>query len=500
MENKEVYDKSRFQTVDFDEKYSKYLAHLDSLLWVLHEGVCISNADGIIVKMNPMYARLSQLPPEALIGKKVKDLNNGNDIFTKAFDDFEQCEDKYGIYHGPVSPLVLKRKKPANAIQTTNEGNSNLLHGYPVYDESGEVVLVVTFIRNINQLSQYKEEEMAYHSWLSHSFMNHSVVNVSSYADFDYIFQSESMKALIKTVKKISSTDAPVLILGETGSGKDVIARLVHSLSNRAENVFFKADCTSIPENLVESELFGYAKGAFSGAEKNGKLGYFEAASQGTIFLDEVGEFPLLMQSRFLRVLQDKEILKVGALIPTKVDTRVIAATNVDLEQAVEEGTFRRDLFYRLNVCVLRVPPLKERKEDILPLTKAFLNRYNQKYKKHIELSKEAEEMLLMYSWPGNIRELKNLIQGLVISCENIKIAPHDFPSYMQLKKNNEPSLEISLLGKNYQEGSLKEIIANVERELLQKALDEHGSLSKVAKIYKLDRTTVARKLNKTVE
>lgn len=491
-----AYDKSRYQTVDFEQKYGKYLQQLDTLLSGLHDGVCISNDQGVIIKMNPMYEKLSGLSPESLIGKKVKNLNNGLGIFTKAELDIEESEKKHGLYHGPVSPLVLKRKQASTSIQTTINGNSNLLHGYPLFDEEGEVVLVVTFIRDISQLTIYQEEQMAYHKWLSHSLIKHVPLSINSEHGGDYVFCSQLMKQLLEQIKTIAKTDVPVLILGETGVGKDVIARMIHSFSDKNTNIFFKADCASIPENLVESEFFGYAKGAFSGAEKQGKLGYFAAASQGTIFLDEIGELPLLMQAKLLRVLQDKEILQIGALTPQSVDTRVIAATNVDLEEAIKNGTFRRDLFYRLNVCPLYVPPLRERAEDILFLAEFFLGKFNTKYKKNVELSKESEKILLSHAWPGNVRELQNLIHGIVINCNNKFIYPHDFPYSIQ-KSCIENTVQESITSDTIAQGTLKEMTAQFEQAILQKAFDDCGSLSKVAKLYNIDRTTVARKLKK---
>lgn len=494
---KENFETDRYEIIDFETTYGRYLEQIKHIFSVLHEGICISNAEGIILKVNPMYEKLSGLAPELLLGKNVKILNRGDCVYQKADEDIELSETINGIYKGPVSPLVLSRKKPASSIQTTLGGKANLLHGYPLFNESGEVELVITFIRDISQFALYKEQQMAYHKNLSHNF-DFALSDVSIKREFrhEYVFNSPPMHKILKQVKNIANTDVSVLILGETGVGKGEIAHLVHAKSPRANNILFKADCASIPEALIESEFFGYVRGSFSGAEKHGKQGYFEAASSGSIFLDEIGELPLLMQSKLLRVLQDKEILQIGAVEPKKVDVRIIAATNVDLINAVEEGAFRRDLFYRLNVCVLHIPPLRERKEDIVPLAQFFLERYRIKYKKNVHLSRDVEKLLLTHSWPGNIRELNNLIEGLVINCDGKQISVNDIPILLRNNAEEEIFTDFSIREES-KKCSLKDIIGDIEQQILQKSLDEHGSFSKVAEIYGLDRTTVARKLKR---
>ncbi|MPM64531.1 Regulatory protein AtoC [bioreactor metagenome] len=293
------------------------------------------------------------------------------------------------------------------------------------------------------------------------------------------------MVALLKSLEKLAKTDATVLLLGETGVGKDIFARKIHENSLRVNKPFFKVDCAAIPENLVESELFGYEAGAFSGANSKGKPGCFEMADKGTLFLDEVGELPLIMQAKLLRVLQDQEIMRVGSTKPKKVDLRVIAATNRNLEGAVKEGTFRSDLFYRLRVAVITIPPLRQRNDDILPLADYFLHKFNGKYRKKMSLSDEAKLAFQNYTWPGNIRELENLIQSLVVTRDKDIIDISDLP-------NNMIGVKVSAENK-----TLSEIISDVERDLLQKALATHGSVANIAKLYKVDRTTIFRKLKK---
>ena len=406
-----------------------------------------------------------------------------------------RVENGKDIFCGAVSPLILKSKRPANSVQQTSGGAKNLLHGYPLLDEKGEVELIVTFIRDISHLTLFKEQ-MAYHKDILGRFQSDGrSIEPRQTNDSPFVAESLTMNTVLAQVKKIAQTDATVLILGDTGVGKGEIARQIHAESKRADNIFFKADCTSIPESLVESELFGYAPGAFTGARRTGKPGYFEMAANGTIFLDEIGELPTPMQSKLLRVLQDQEIMQVGSLNPQKVNTRIIAATNMNLEAAVADGRFRQDLYYRLHVSVLHIPPLHQRVEDILPLASFFLQRYNNKYRKRLTFTDETLEILLKYKWPGNIRELQNTIQGLVITSDKHRIEPSDLPQFMTKQVTGQNLPDFDMLNAKNSGKSLKEIVSGIELQILQKALKEYGSMSKVAKFFRVNRTTVSRKL-----
>ena len=275
--------------------------------------------------------------------------------------------------------------------------------------------------------------------------------------------------------------------------GKDVLARFTHALSPRHDKLLLKVDCGGISEALTESELFGYMPGAFTGASSKGKAGYFEIADGSTIFLDEVGELPLSMQTRLLRVLQDGEIVRVGASRPRKVDVRVIAATNRDLAESVEAGTFRRDLFYRLNVATVRIPPLRERREDIRVLAEFFLDRYTAKYHKALAFMDVTLDMMASHAWPGNVRELENLVHSLVITLNGPLISPRDLPAHIISGMNAEIEPHIGTIPTAGR--PLREIMAEVERDFLQKALAVHGSVQRVAELYHVDRSTIFRKL-----
>jgi len=296
----------------------------------------------------------------------------------------------------------------------------------------------------------------------------------------DFVFKSPVMEKLISTVNIFAKSDAPILITGESGTGKEVIARYIHKVSGR-RGKFIPVNCTSIPENLFESELFGYEKGAFSGATKP-KPGLIEEADQGTLFLDEIGDLPLSLQAKLLRFLQEKEVRRVGGLSTRKVDVRIVAATNRNLEEAVKFGKFREDLFYRLNVLRVEIPPLRERKEEIVELTGFFLKKFNSKYGKKVTLSKEALNTLLNYSFPGNVRELENIIHRAVLIAEN-----EITPEHLLIRTN---STDIKK--------TLPEQIEELEKKLIKEALEKSNNVqTKAAKLLGIDEKSLRYKRKK---
>ncbi len=281
------------------------------------------------------------------------------------------------------------------------------------------------------------------------------------------VAESQAMKKLLGLAAKVAGTDATVLILGESGTGKGMIASLIHQLSPRKEKPFLEINCAAIPEGLLESELFGYEKGAFTGAVK-AKQGLFEAANGGTIFLDEIGDLPLSLQAKLLRVLEDNTFHRVGGLKKIEVDVRVVAATNHNLEEMVKEGRFREDLFWRLNVVQVAVSPLRKRKDDIIPLANYFLEKYVSKHgKKIMGFSREAMEMLLSYHFPGNVRELENIVERAVILSEGELITSDDLPISVKNSQDGKPMPD------SFQELTLPEAVALLEKRRIEKALEE---------------------------
>lgn len=310
------------------------------------------------------------------------------------------------------------------------------------------------------------------------------------------IHRSSIMTAFLWEAGKIACSDAPVLIQGETGVGKELLALAIHEAGARKNKPFIAVNCAAIPDSLIESELFGYEEGAFTGAKKGGKPGKFELASGGTLFLDEIGDASLPLQSKLLRVLQEMEFERVGGTHKQKVDVRIIAATNRDLSLLVHRGQFREDLYYRLNVLSLTVPPLRDRKEDISLLVEYYLNEFNRKYHRKVRVSKDAMEILENYSWPGNVRELKNLIEKLVVLNSKDIIYPFDLPPHMIPGKTKDREVPASAKVEVHMPASLKEILHEAEKQAFEKALSWcQNNRTQAMKLLGISRRTFYKKL-----
>ena len=429
-----------------------------SILDTISDGVFISDAVGTTLYVNQMYADLVGVPARELRGKNVRDLVSE------------------GLFDLALNPEVVRTGKPATYMQKLKDGKNVVISGAPVFDDKGRVCLVVTFVRDETRLAELNEQAGEQRRLIKEINDKLAFVAQSQGRDLEPVFASSAMQSVALELKRYASTDATVLIMGETGVGKDVFARLTHRWSRRKDKILLKVDCGGISETLTESEIFGY----------------FEIADGSTIFLDEVGELPLSMQTRLLRVLQDNEIVRVGSSQPRKVDVRIIAATNRDLEECVEAGTFRRDLFYRLNVGTVRIPPLRERPEDVRVLAELFLRQYTTKYRKKLAFMDITLDMLARYRWPGNVRELQNLVHSLVITRQGPRISPRDLPSSISgLHDESGGHLDAVLT----QARPLREIIADMERDFLRRAIEVHGSVRRVSELFQVNRSTIFRKL-----
>jgi transcriptional regulator with PAS, ATPase and Fis domain len=307
----------------------------------------------------------------------------------------------------------------------------------------------------------------------------------------DVVVRSERMHRVFDTALKVAGVDSTVLIQGESGVGKGLIARMIHQASKRKEGPFIRVDCGAIPEPLIESELFGYDAGAFTGALSRGKPGYFELAEGGTLFLDEIGELPKNTQVKLLRFIEDNEVIRIGGTHPKRIDARIVVATHRDLKAMVEGNQFRRDLFFRLNVVPLHIPPLRERAEDIPPLIHFFLQKYNLKCSTAKVIRPQAVDSLCGYSFPGNIRELANLMEQLVVLSPNQEIDREDLPSAVRIGQHYR-AFQAEPDGWN-----LREQLDKVEKETLRRALKEFGSQRKAAGPLGIDQSTLARKIRK---
>ncbi len=314
----------------------------------------------------------------------------------------------------------------------------------------------------------------------------------------EIVGKSEAMRRVFSLIEKVADTDSTVLILGESGTGKELVARAIHQASSRCQGPFIPVNCGAIPEELLESELFGHEKGAFTGAIKT-RLGRFELAHGGTIFLDEISEMSPKLQVKLLRVLQEHSFERVGGTRSIKVDIRVIAATNRDLEKEVREGRFREDLYYRLNVIPIVLPPLRERKEDIPLLIEHFLERFSRQKRREISgITDEAMEFLMKHDWPGNVRELENVIERMVILATGERLTAEDVPEYIRgkidkIRFDGFYDLEIPEEGIN-----LPALVSEFEKRLILKALDKTGWIkNRAAKLLNINRTTLIEKMKK---
>lgn len=449
--------------------------YIEQLCDAFRDAICVSDREGTVVLVNKRHAELTGIAKEDMLGRSTRDMVGR------------------GIFDVVLNPEVVRTGQMATSIQNISNGRKMVLEGHPVFDDHGQVAFVVTFIRDVTTLTELREQ-LTTQKELLETFQKLSNPDPDQQIKYPRVVHSNVMRRLYGEVAAIADTDATVLLLGETGVGKDVVARRIHATSPRSDKAFIKVDCGSIPENLIETELFGYAAGTFSGANKNGKAGLIEAASSGTLFLDEIGELPMTMQSRLLRVLQDWEVVRVGSTTPKPVDVRVVAATNKDLEKEVIKGNFRSDLYYRLKVAVINIPPLRSRRADILPLARSFLHFYNSKYHKQTTFTDEAEQALLEHSWPGNVRELENLIQGLVVTGKKAFIDCRDLSISRQsprtMKNFGMETGELELNGRSF-----KEIMKDLENAVIRAGLARYGTISEVARHFQVDRSTIFRKV-----
>ena len=459
-------------------RYSELLSrNVESILDALPEGVFISDAAGVSLRVNRMYEQLTGLTQEQIEGRNVRDL-----VHEGTFDCI-------------LNPEIVRTGRPTTHVQQLKNGKKLVLMGFPVFDATGELRLVVTFARDVTLLASLQDQVAGQCKLIDQINDQLAYVAQGDKKSREPVYASRAMGEVTSLLRRFADTDATVLILGETGAGKDVFARFTHALSSRRDKILLKVDCGGISESLTESELFGYMPEAFTGASSKGKAGYFEIADGSTIFLDEVGELPLSMQTRLLRVLQDGEIMRVGASSPRKVDVRIIAATNRNLAESVEKGTFRRDLFYRLNVATVRIPPLRERREDVRVLAEHFLAQYTAKYHKVMAFMDVTLDMMAAYAWPGNVRELQNLVHSMVITLNGPLISPRDLPAQISGARHDASPYSEEILNAGR---PLREIMAEVERDFLLRAIETHGSVQRVAELFHINRSTIFRKLQGT--
>lgn len=469
------------------ESYKRLVHQLDTIIEATQDGLYLTDGDGITLRVNSAYEKMTGFHREELVGKHMSWL-----------------EDK-GMISQSISLQVLKSKSPLTQIQKLSNNKEIIVSSVPVKDEQDNVIMVASTIRDITYLNTL-EKELEKSRKLNETFSG----EIAHFRHMDtpeaeLVFRSEAMKGIVSLIHQVSHYPTTVMLRGETGVGKEVLASMIHYNSPRAKKPFIKVNCSAIPENLLESELFGYERGAFSGALKNGKPGLFELAHQGTLLLDEIGDLPPGLQAKLLRVLQDRELRRVGGTKTIPVDIRIISATNRDLKQMIENGSFREDLYYRLNVIDIFIPPLRQRQEDIAPLLHYYLKKFCKAYGITRTISEEAMNCLLSYHWPGNIREIRNLLENLVVSTASVDIRAFHLPSYMKenARMTTAPSIpatphsNLATVPAKRHPLTLKQAVARVEQELILQALKNHDSIRKAASVLHIDHSTLIRKMRK---
>ncbi|MDP1419400.1 sigma 54-interacting transcriptional regulator [Peribacillus simplex] len=444
---------------------------LDAIIENSYDGIYITDQDGITLYTNSAIERITGIPKEYYIGKSVDQLI------------------KRGILNASVTHKVVKLRRTVSVVQDNFAGKETLITGSPVFNAEGEIEQVVTNIRDLSDLNELMHELTKVNE-LNNQYKQ-EIEKLRKITSKDgVVFVSDKMKMIYEIAERISDIDATVLILGETGVGKDVLARNIYNRSIRSKKGdFIKINCGAIPADLLESELFGYEGGAFTGANQKGKPGMFELAESGILFLDEVGELPLQLQVKLLRALQEREIQRIGGTKSKKIDVRIIAATNRNLSEMVKSGDFREDLFYRLNVIPITIPPLRERREDILALTDLFLTKANEQYKFSKEIDSRLKEYFYQHDWPGNVRELINIVERLVVLTDNQILSINDLPEEYQPENRNQPNLDATL--------TLKEAVERAEKEILTKAAQTYQTTYEIAEALDSSQATIVRKLKK---
>ncbi len=395
---------------------------------------------------------------------------------------------KKGLLSESCASIVKKTRKPHTIIQTFSRTNRSAhVTCSPIFGDNGEIEYYICNDRDINEINSLHLELQETKALSDHYRMELETLRNNTHVRNKLIIEDRAMIDVFALANKISKVDTTILLMGETGVGKDEISRYIHNNSPRRNNAFISVNCGAIAESQFENVLFGYESGSHSGYGKKTKSGLFEVADKGTIFLDEIGELSLEMQKKLLQVLQNRSFIRSGGTKTINIDVRIIAATNRDLEQMVQDGQFREDLFYRLNVISIFVPPLRSRKNDIIPLAKHFLAIFNKKYNMNKELSSKASYVLQNCKWPGNIRQLKNTIEHAVILSEGDIINPEHLATHVPSKKHSVSMPELK------EDEGLKELLEQTELKYLNMYYEKYGNIRAAAGKLKMSPTTFLR-------
>ncbi|MFJ7308841.1 sigma-54 interaction domain-containing protein [Peribacillus frigoritolerans] len=450
---------------------------LDAILKASKDNIVITDGKGIVLRASPKCQAIYGKDVSFLIGKSVFQLETES------------------IFSPSVTKMVLKEQREIQVMQHTATGRVVMATGFPVMNETGEIIRVISFSHDLTEIQYLKEDYEELRTKMERYQAEIQELREKGLHQDDMVIQCKSSQRVWQLVQQVAKSDASVVFLGESGVGKNVFARALHNGSQRNKGPFIEVNCGAIPESLFESEMFGYEAGSFTGANKQGKPGMIELAHKGTLFLDEIGELPLPVQAKLLKAIQEKKVTRVGGVAPKTIDFRLIASTNQDLEKMVKKGTFRQDLFYRINVIPITIPPLRERKEDIAIMAYYYLRKFNEKYETNKFFHTTTIKELVVYDWPGNVRELQNMIERLVITAETRTIYPNSLPFKTQEYGQNADSSYIEELEERGT--TLQDALQEVEIRWLKRAVKQYKTTYEMGEYLGMNQSTVVRKLKK---
>jgi PAS domain S-box-containing protein len=450
-----------------DPSYSNkvYLEQMKRCLDQSYEGILLSDLEQRIFYANESVERISGLSNSEIVGETPKELEKKGVVISQS--------------------IKILKKNPVTISQKLKTGKDVFITSQPVCDKNGKTICYIANYRDLKDLNELHHE---HHSKIQIDYSELQELRSRFLETDEWISHNDQMQLVREKIFKVAQTEACVLISGESGVGKGVVAKIIHKLSTRSEESYIQINCGAIPDALIESELFGYEKGAFTGAGQT-KAGLLEVANKGTVLLDEIGELPLHLQVKLLQVIQTKEITRVGGTESKKLDIRFVVATNRYLKKMVDEGTFREDLYYRLNVIPIQIPPLRERTEDIIPLACYFLDKFNRKYKTKKYFQTTTCQLLQRYHWPGNVRQLENMIERMVIMANGEMLDQNSLPTEIMEFESGRHSFKHII--------PLKKLKEATEREMISLALSKYKSIRKASKHLDVDHSTLVRKMQK---
>ena len=458
------------------ESYVKLNKELEAIFQASADGIVVYDGDGRVRSINEVAAFYDGVEAEEVVGMHYSEMI------------------KAGILDRSVAPEVMKAKKKVSALVKVRRTNKTLLvTGAPAVDDAGNISLIVVSFHDMTQLNNIFEQLEQSRMVADKYEEELAELSIRELDKHKMVMESESMRQVAQMAIKLAKMEASdILISGESGTGKGLLAKFMHKSSKRAKKPLIQINCAAVPENLLEAELFGYEKGAFTGANDRGKAGLFELAHEGTLFLDEIGDMPLAIQAKLLKYLDDHEVMRLGSVKPKTIDCTIIAATNRNLDDMVKEEKFREDLLYRLNTFPVEIPPLRKRPEDVFELTRYYLKKYNAQYGVKRKITADGMEKMQSYPFRGNVRELKNIIKKAVVLSDRQKIDPVVIKSLQMTEEKVE-----NIVPNKKRKRKLTDEILSLEKQMIKDAMRHCRNLREIAHELGISEPTAFRKMKK---